>query len=106
MALLLAHLFPLWALAHVPTQDGPARVENAMALLRRSRVPVLTEYDELHLHLVHGRAIEGEGALPCRDLDAGGSGIRIDAVLVWGPPAMPARGACVRAWQAQLWKRR
>ncbi len=41
------HLVPIWLLAYVPSQDGPAHLENAVALLRRTQVPVLAEYYEL-----------------------------------------------------------
>lgn len=40
------HLLPIWLLVYVPTQDGPAHLENAVALLRRTHVPVLAEYYE------------------------------------------------------------
>jgi hypothetical protein len=46
------HLVPIWLLAYVPTQDGPAHLENAVALLRRAHVPVLAEYYELNLRLL------------------------------------------------------
>jgi hypothetical protein len=42
------HLAPIWLLAHVPTQDGPAHLENAVALLRRTHVPLLAEYYALN----------------------------------------------------------
>ena len=33
LALILAHLIPLWVLQHFPSQDGPAHIENANILL-------------------------------------------------------------------------
>ncbi len=50
--LVAIHLAPVWLLAYLPTQDGPAHLENAVALLRRAHVPVLAEYYDLNLRLL------------------------------------------------------
>jgi len=41
---LVLQLVPLWAFAFVPTQDGPAHLENAAILLRRSTVAVIGQF--------------------------------------------------------------
>ena len=42
--LLGLQLVPLWAFTFVPTQDGPAHLENAAILLRRSTVAVIGQF--------------------------------------------------------------
>src|ERR1700730_14006611 len=44
LALVVIPIIPVWAFHFFPSQDGPAHLENAMALLRYAGDPLLREY--------------------------------------------------------------
>lgn len=77
---------------------GLANYEAASSLFpiryRRARDP--------YRLLGYGSAMEGESRLPCVDLFAGEPNLRVDYVLIWGPPAERDPPACVVRWLAQL----
>jgi len=75
-----------------------ANYEASKTLFPMRYRPELNPY----LRLARGAGFEGEGALPCVDLEAGQDLLGIDYIIVWGPLQDAIGDPCVRDWTREL----